>query len=64
MRSDVDRVRDILEAIERIGRHTGDGRVEFDRNELVQVWVWSVVERELSPLDRALRPVLDDRPER
>lgn len=39
MRSDADRVRDILEAIERIERYTSAGRGSFDSNELVQAWV-------------------------
>jgi uncharacterized protein with HEPN domain len=39
VRSDLDRVRDILEAIERIERHTGAGREAFDNDELIQVWV-------------------------
>jgi uncharacterized protein with HEPN domain len=30
---------DILDAIERIEKHTSDGRTAFDSNELVQVWV-------------------------
>lgn len=29
---------DILEAIERIERHTGEGRNAFQENELVQTW--------------------------
>ncbi len=39
MRSDPDRVRDILEAIERIERHAGRGRAAFDNDELIQVWM-------------------------
>ncbi|MGH3899137.1 MAG: HepT-like ribonuclease domain-containing protein [Pseudonocardiaceae bacterium] len=39
MRSDPDRVQDILEAIERVERHTGGGRAAFDTDELIQVWV-------------------------
>ena len=39
MRSDPDRVRDILEAIERIERHAGRGRAAFDSDELLQVWM-------------------------
>ncbi|MGH3936594.1 MAG: HepT-like ribonuclease domain-containing protein [Pseudonocardiaceae bacterium] len=39
MRSDLDRVQDILEAIERVERHTDGGRAAFDTDELIQVWV-------------------------
>lgn len=39
MRSDLDRARDIVDAIDRIRRHTAAGRAEFDANELIQVWV-------------------------
>jgi len=39
LRSDRDRLEDILEAIERIERHTFAGREVFDSDELVQTWV-------------------------
>lgn len=39
MRADRDRLTDVLEAIERIERHTSGGREVFDADELVQVWV-------------------------
>ncbi len=39
MRDDPQRLADILEAIENIGRYTAGGRSAFDRNELVQTWV-------------------------
>lgn len=39
MRDDRERLRDILEAIERIERHTAKGRDEFERDELIQTWV-------------------------
>jgi uncharacterized protein with HEPN domain len=39
MRDDRARLRDILEAIERIGRYTVDDPDEFEKNELVQNWV-------------------------
>jgi uncharacterized protein with HEPN domain len=32
-------VQDILEAIERVERHTAAGRAAFDADELIQVWV-------------------------
>jgi uncharacterized protein with HEPN domain len=39
VRNDRERLLDIIEAIERIDRHTGDGRAAFADQELVQVWV-------------------------
>jgi len=39
MRDDRERLRDMLEAIERIERHTAKGREEFEKNELIQNWV-------------------------
>lgn len=44
MRRDLDRLRDILEAIEAIDRHTADGRERFDRDELVRTWCLKHVE--------------------
>ena len=39
MRSDRDRLLDILEAIEKIERHTVGGKQAFDSDELLQVWI-------------------------
>lgn len=39
MRDDRQRLVDILDAIDRIYRHTGSGREAFERDELVQIWV-------------------------
>lgn len=39
MRDMQERLRDILEAIERIERHAVSGRRGFDADELLQVWV-------------------------
>ncbi len=39
MRDDRRRLIDMLEAISAIRRHTSGGRVTFDRDELVRVWV-------------------------
>lgn len=39
MRDDRQRLVDILDAIDRIDRHTRSGRVAFERDELVQIWV-------------------------
>ncbi|MBU4173828.1 MAG: DUF86 domain-containing protein [Actinobacteria bacterium] len=38
MRKDPDRLVDILEAIDRIDRYTGEGRNAFQENELIQTW--------------------------
>ena len=39
MRSPSDRLRDIIEAIERIERYAKRGREAFEDDELIQVWV-------------------------
>ena len=39
MRDTKERLRDILDAMARIGRYTSRGRDAFDREELIQVWV-------------------------
>lgn len=39
MRDDRQRLEDVLEAIERISRHTDRGRETFEAEELVQTWV-------------------------
>lgn len=39
MRDDLERLRDIQEAIGRIEKHTAKGRSTFERDELVQNWV-------------------------
>ncbi len=39
MRDDKERLRDILEAIERIQKYTARGRPVFDQDELIQTWV-------------------------
>ncbi|MEW6263783.1 MAG: HepT-like ribonuclease domain-containing protein [Thermodesulfobacteriota bacterium] len=38
MRKDIDRLHDILDAIEAITRHIQGGRESFDRDELIRVW--------------------------
>jgi len=38
MRSDRERLLDILEAIDRIDAHKGEGRLVFDTDELLQIW--------------------------
>lgn len=39
MRSQAERLRDMLDAIEAIDRYTSAGRERFDRDELVRSWV-------------------------
>jgi uncharacterized protein with HEPN domain len=39
VRDPTERLRDILEAIQRIARHAGQGRTAFDTDELIQVWI-------------------------
>jgi uncharacterized protein with HEPN domain len=44
MRSDKERLLDILEAIERIYRYAPNGRASLENNELVQNWVVSHIQ--------------------
>jgi len=39
MRDDLERLRDIQEAIGRIEQHAAQGRSAFERDELIQTWV-------------------------
>jgi uncharacterized protein with HEPN domain len=38
MRRDLDRLQDVLEAIQAIRRYTAEGRERFDASELVRTW--------------------------
>jgi uncharacterized protein with HEPN domain len=38
LRRDIERLKDILDAIDAIERHTEGGREAFDRDELIRVW--------------------------
>ena len=64
MRSDADRVEDILRAIERIERQTPTGRERFLHDELLQTWVVHHLEiigeavKGLSDEFRAARPAI------
>jgi uncharacterized protein with HEPN domain len=39
MRDDTERLRDILESIERIEKYANDGKAVFERQELIQIWI-------------------------
>ena len=39
MRNDVERLRDILEAIERLEKYANQGKTVFEQEELIQTWV-------------------------
>ncbi len=39
MRDDPARILDILEAIEKIEKYAAQGKTEFAKNELIQIWV-------------------------
>jgi uncharacterized protein with HEPN domain len=39
MRDDPERLRDILEAVERIEKYAAKGREAFEHDELIQVWI-------------------------
>lgn len=56
MRGDRERLLDILEAIERIGRQAGRGRRTFEADELVQTWIVHHIEI----LGEAARGVSDE----
>ena len=58
MRSDRERLIDILEAIEKIERHAARGKKAFDSEELLQVWMihhLQTVGEAASKLDRDLQ---------
>jgi uncharacterized protein with HEPN domain len=58
-----ERVLDVLESIERIEKYEGSGRQEFERNELVQVWILHHLQI-LGEAVNALRPEFEqDHPE-
>ena len=62
MRDDAGRLKDILDAIDRVGAYAGKGHREFEENELVQVWIVHHIQvigeaaRGLSPELRAAHP--------
>jgi uncharacterized protein with HEPN domain len=60
MRSDADRVSDILEAIDKVKARTPDTENDFQRDELVQVWVIHYLQR-IGEAARALSPALKKR---
>mgnify|MGYP001193197427 CR=1 FL=1 len=39
MRNDLERINDIIEAIEQIEKNTSKGKTVFDNDEMIQVWV-------------------------
>ncbi|MGH6896897.1 MAG: HepT-like ribonuclease domain-containing protein [Geminicoccaceae bacterium] len=39
MRSDAERLRDILDAIDQIRKYSSKGREAFDQDQLIQVWI-------------------------
>ena len=39
MKDDGERLRDILEAVERIEKYAAQGRQQFERDELIQTWI-------------------------
>jgi uncharacterized protein with HEPN domain len=55
VRDDHERLRDILEAIERIEKYAAQGRAAFEQNELVQTWMLHHL-RIIGEAARALTP--------
>ena len=61
MRSDRERLLDILEAIERIELQATRGRAAFDQDELAQTAiVWSVVKNDLPKLAVQVRSIVEE----
>jgi len=64
MRDDREKLRDILEAIERINRYAIQGRQAFEQNELIQTWfiqnlqVIGEAARSLAPETREKYPAI------
>ena len=56
MRGDRERLLDVLEAIDRIGRYAREGHQRFEADELVQVWVL----RHLQVIGEATRGLSDE----
>jgi uncharacterized protein with HEPN domain len=56
VRSDLERLQDILDAIMQIEKYTGTGRDAFDRDEMVRVWVV----HHLQIIGEAARSIADD----
>jgi uncharacterized protein with HEPN domain len=59
VRDSRERVLDILEAIERIEKYGHSGKEEFERNELVQIWILHHLQI-LGEAVNALRPELQE----
>jgi len=59
LRRDIDRLQDVLEAIERIEQRTALSREAFDADPLVQCG-WSAVERDVPQLRRQVLAILED----
>jgi len=61
LRSDRERLLDILEAIERIELQATRGRAAFDQDELAQTAiVWSVVKNDLPKLAVQVRSIVEE----
>jgi uncharacterized protein with HEPN domain len=56
MRDDLERIQDVLEAIEHIQKYTSRGREAFDGDELVQTWVVYHIQ----VIGEAIRSLSDD----
>lgn len=63
MRRDVERLRDTLDAIAAIERHTAAGRENFDRDELVRVWCLKHIEIAGEALSRLSKEFKASHPE-
>jgi uncharacterized protein with HEPN domain len=59
VRDNLERILDILEAIERIEKYGHGGKEEFERDELVQIWTLHHLQI-LGEAVNALRPMLQE----
>ena len=65
MRKDSERLRDILDAIERIERYAARGREAFDNDELIRTWVvyhLQIIGEAAARFDEAFREAHSDIP--
>jgi uncharacterized protein with HEPN domain len=63
MKDDAGRLRDMLEAIDKIALHVGGRRVEFESNELLQVWAVYHLQVVGEAASRISRELLEAHPE-
>lgn len=63
MRSDQERLQDILEAIAQVERYATQGRDRFNQDELVQIWIVHHLQTIGEASSRLSKPFIDQHPE-